>query len=718
MTRSARLLLALSFATATASPGFAQFLISVQQNGQAVGVANGGTITVNAPAVGQTATATVTLTNLTTPTVSFAAAPQILGSGDFTADATPVSVTSLSSTTFHILFNPTSSAQDVSQFIWTFTEPGSSSTSPATPGVINFTLVGTAPNLIVNTVQTNGNSVAVPTGGTIQFPSTPVGSTSSQTLAISNTGSGFSAINSITASGSPFTLQGVPLLPLTLNAGSQLQFTAQFLPTSLGPQTGSLQISLGTGSYTASLAGTGTGGLLTYQITQDGKTSPLSPSQTITMDSTDVGSTSSVVIQFQNAGTTAVTLSTIGTSGTAFVLSDGPFLPITLQPQQVNTVTLTFTPTQPGPTTGRLLIGSDTFPLTGIGLGPLLQYSYQVSGGSSVSVTAGNLISFSPIAVGQTESLVFTITNTGTAATAIQSLGVADTTGVFKVVNLSLPVQLAASASASFTLSFTPVTPGLVTSTLVVNNQTFAIGGFANAPPALPAYQFTGASGTQQPFTQPAIGLSLAAPYAIALTGTLSISSSFALDPAVQFSTGGTKVTFTIPANALQAIFPGGSTTIQLQTGTVAGTIMIQPDFTLAGGFDVTPTNPTSLEFTVPSQAPTILTASISNTSDTGFSVVITGFTTTRYLDHVTFQFTAASAFALSSTNVTVDVSGAAKLWFLGATSQAEGGQFNLTIPFALAGGSTGTNLVNSIGAISIVVVNDIGSSAAVVVHP
>jgi hypothetical protein len=717
MMRSTRLFLALTFAAATASPGFAQFLISVQQNGQAVSVANGGTIAVNASAVGKPATATVTLTNLGASTVSFAAAPQILGSGDFATDAASTTVASLSSTTFHIVFTPASSAQDVSQFIWGLTIAAASSTTTSTTGVLNFTLVGTAPNLIVNTIQTNGTSTAVPSGGTIQFPATPVNNTASQTLAISNTGSGSSTINSISATG-PFTLQGVPLLPITLNAGSQLQFAAQFLPTSIGSLTGSLQISLGTGPYSASLAGTGTGGLFAYQLTQDGKTSGLVASQTIAMDGTNVGSTSSVVIQFQNVGTSAVTLSTIGTSGAAFSLTDGPFLPVTIQPQQTNTVTLSFAPTQPGPNTGRLLIGSDTFPLAGTGLGPLLEYSYQLSGGASTPVTVGNLISFSPVAVGQTESLLFTVTNTGTAATPIQSLGVADTTGVFKVVNLSLPVQLAAGASASFTLSFTPMTTGLTTSTLVVNNQTFAIGGFGNAPPALPAYQFSGASGTQQPFTQPAIGLSLAAPYAIALTGTLTISSSFALDPAVQFSTGGTKVAFTIPANTLKAVFPGGSTTIQLQTGTVAGTITLQPDFTLTGGYDVTPTNPPTVNVVVPSQAPTILTASISSISDTGFSIAITGFTTTRYLDHVNFQFTAANGFALASSSATVDVSGASKLWFVSAASQGEGGQFDLTIPFSLAGGKTGTNLVSSISAISIVVVNDVGNSIAVVVNP
>jgi hypothetical protein len=128
--------------------------------------------------------------------------------------------------------------------------------------------------------------------------------------------------------------------------------------------------------------------------------------------------------------------------------------------------------------------------------------------------------------------------------------------------------------------------------------------------------------------------------------------------------------------------------------------------------------NPATLQFTVPTQAPTVLTATIGTSSNTGFSVVISGFTTTRYLDHVNFQFTAASGFKLSSTSASVDLSGASRLWFLGTTSQAGGGQFQVEIPFTLAGGSTGANLLKSISAISVVVANDIGNSAAVVVNP
>jgi hypothetical protein len=179
----------------------------------------------------------------------------------------------------------------------------------------------------------------------------------------------------------------------------------------------------------------------------------------------------------------------------------------------------------------------------------------------------------------------------------------------------------------------------------------------------------------------------------------------------VQFSSGGKQVTFTIPANTLDAVFPSGSTQIQFQTGTVASTILFTPSFA-ASGTDVTPSSPATLQVTVPSAAPTLLTATIGSHSTTSFSVVVTGFSTTRSLDRLDFQLTAGSGFTLGSTTLTVDVSAPAKVWFLTAGSQNVGGQFNLEIPFTLSGGSSSTaDLLKSITSISVNASNSAGKS-------
>jgi hypothetical protein len=347
-----------------------------------------------------------------------------------------------------------------------------------------------------------------------------------------------------------------------------------------------------------------------------------------------------------------------------------------------------------------------------------LTYSYLV-GGAIQTVNPAGVVSFPTVGEGKTTSVQFTITNTGTVAASVAGIGIVDPGGNFALGSLpSVPFQLNPAAVATFTINFSPLSVGALTATLSINNALFTLSGFATAPPPLPAYQFTGASGTQQPFQQPSVGLSLNSPYSINLSGTLTItiiSSSYASDPAVQFSSGTQKVAFTIPANTLKAVFPNGATQVQLQTGTVAGTIQITPDFTVgtANGTDITPVNPTTVTLTVPASAPALLTASLAGQTVSGFSIVVTGYTTTRSLQNMTFSLTPASGASLSSTNFTIDLSAASTVWFESAASSAVGGQFTVTVPFSLAqsGASAATNLVAKISSISVTTANSTGTS-------
>jgi hypothetical protein len=210
--------------------------------------------------------------------------------------------------------------------------------------------------------------------------------------------------------------------------------------------------------------------------------------------------------------------------------------------------------------------------------------------------------------------------------------------------------------------------------------------------------------------------VSLNSAYPLALNGTLTItiiSDSFFADPAVQFSSGGLTVPFTIPANTLQAVFPDGATQIQLQTGTVASSIQITPAFSTAGGTNITPTNPVTLQLTVPTEAPVLLAASITAQTTTGFAVSVTGYTSTRSLTDMTFQLTPASGSTLSATTFTMNLSAASSLYFSSAASESVGSQFTITVPFTLAqnGSSAVANLTNSISSISVTAANSVGTS-------
>ena len=267
-------------------------------------------------------------------------------------------------------------------------------------------------------------------------------------------------------------------------------------------------------------------------------------------------------------------------------------------------------------------------------------------------------------------------------------------------------------------MSFTPGATGSITASLLVNNSSFTLSGNGTPPASLPSYQFQTPTGSAQPAQQPAIGLTLAAAYPVAIDGTLKLtflSSVFTDDPAIQFATGGRTVNFTIPANSTQAMF-NGNPSMALQTGTTAGSIVITPSFSMRGGFDLTPPAPDPLTISIPRMAPQLLSASITSQSATSFTIVLSGYTTTRAMRQLDVQFTPKQGESFTSTHLTLDVSTASGAWYQSAASQAAGGSFLAAIPIVLANGSSTDDLVHRLQSLSITATNEIGASAAVTV--
>ncbi|HKD06930.1 MAG TPA: choice-of-anchor D domain-containing protein [Bryobacteraceae bacterium] len=692
----------------------AQFSLSVQQNGTSVNIANGGVLTVNAPAVGQSASATVTITYIGTGTATFPSPVQFQGSTSFSGGSGTVTLKPLDSTSFPVNYKAASFTQALATVGWAFNEV-STAGIPITNGVISLNLVGTAPNVVVGQL-TSGSFVPINSGGTITLPDTLVGVTSTAVVNIVNSGSGAATVTSIGVAGSGYTIVGIPLLPANLNPNTTLTLTVQFTPTTTGVANATLQANFASGSWTSTLTGKGISSFLQYQLNQNGTTSSLTPGQTISF-SAAVGGKAQATIQFQNVETLAFLLGTIVISGAGFTLTDTPFLPTTLQPQQTNTVTITFTPPASGSVTGRLQIGSDSFFLNGSGLGPLLQFSYS-PGGSPANITPPGPVVFPVTGVGSSTTFGITITNAGTTQAQIGSIGVLDTTGTFTLTGLpTLPVQLAPNASVSFSAIFAPHNAGQATTALLVDTTTINLTGIGAVFSLAPPSSFTGASGSQQPFAQPAIGLTLSSPYPVDLQGVVTMldtSLYFAADPAVQFSTGGRTVAFTIPANTLQAIFANGAPLVRFQTGTVASIITFTPSF-LIGTTNVTPPNPPVLTITVPSLAPVELSASLSGRTLTSFTVTVHGYTTTRNIEKVTVTLTPTSGSNLSATTFTADVTAAAQSFFQTGAGQATGGQFNLDLPFTLSNGNTSststTDLTKEVQSVAVTVTNEVGSS-------
>src|SRR5580693_4777889 len=677
-------------------------------------------------AVGQPLTVQVTATYAGSGKITVPQTPTVLGSTEFTSvlsAAPPISLTPGQSFSFTITFKPTSSQLATAIFNLPFTESvtaAGSTTPTVTSNAINLSLQGSAASYVLSYIKDN-NVVPLAAGGTMLFEPQPINTTEQLALNISNNGSAEGEVTDLTISGKAFQFSGKPQLPIGVPAGQVLQVGIQYMPTAVETDTGQVQITFIDGTMlTVVLQGSGTAPKLVYTVTQNGKSTTATPNGTIAFPNTNVGSTATALVRVQNTGNASITIGSVSVDGQSFSITVPPVLPKTLNTNDSITFTIAFAPTTPGAQTGQLLVGSDLFTLTGTGLGSLLQFSY-VAAGSKLTIGQNGVtaVVFSPVQVTQTASIPFTVTNTGTLPTVISNIGIAGNNSPFSISGApSLPKNLAAGASFTFNVTFTPTTVASLNDTLLINTTTVPLSGQGTAPPALPAYTISGPSGTVAPQTQPSVSLKLASPYPVAIDGVLTLTTSSTLvpDPTVQFSTQGRTVAFTIPANSTTANFAGQGSQIQLQTGTVASTITLTPSFTTAtGGVPLTPANPTTLQLTVPSQAPVLIAGTVASTSTSSFTLNVTGFTTTRSLTSLNVQFTAAAGFTLASPTVTVDLTSAATVWFDSASSQGFGGNFTVSVPFNFSGTvPANTSLLQSITSVSATISNTVGASNGV----
>lgn len=225
--------------------------------------------------------------------------------------------------------------------------------------------------------------------------------------------------------------------------------------------------------------------------------------------------------------------------------------------------------------------------------------------------------------------------------------------------------------------------------------------------PALPPPSVTGVGDTAPPGQQPSFTVALGNPYPLPLDGTMDLTFAPAAgsidDPAIQFSTGGRSVKFTVPAGATAAVFPNAQ--ISLATGTVAGTITLTMHFQAAGQ-DVTPNPAPTRVIQIPAAAPVISNVAARKTG-TGIEVDVTGFSNTREMVSATFQFQAASGTTLQGSSATITADQLFGTWFSDAASNPFGSQFLYTQPFTISGNA------NGVASVSVTLTNKQGTSSS-----
>ena len=216
-----------------------------------------------------------------------------------------------------------------------------------------------------------------------------------------------------------------------------------------------------------------------------------------------------------------------------------------------------------------------------------------------------------------------------------------------------------------------------------------------------PAATFSGPS-TVEPAQQPTLNFTLTSGYPVPLTGTLTLTfagTGGVDDPSIQFASGGRTQTFIVPASSTV------SPTIQIQSGTVAGTITVTLTLT-AGGADVTPAGITPVDITIPPSSPGVSSVSLARNGPV-VSVTIIAFSNTRELKTANFHFTPALGAGIANPDVSVATAPLFEQWYSQPTSNQFGSAFKYQQQFTLTQDSS------SVGSVSVTLTNSTGTSSS-----
>jgi hypothetical protein len=715
-----------ALAAAFAAPGWAQFQLLVTQGDTAFTATSGSSVQFTAP-VGSSVAATVRATYTGTGQATFDRQPLLLGSTAFSASLSqtlPLTLTPGSSLVFEVRYRPSNAAQASAQLNLSYVET-TPATVPGNPpattsGAILLGLVGTAPAFTLSyLLQTDQNVIPLAPGAPLLFPPTPVNTVAQAALSVTNTGSGQGNVTGIVlVSGTAFRLARLPLFPQTVPPAQTLQVLVLYQPSGVAGDVGQVRITFDSGPpVLIELQGSGTAPNFTYQLIDADPPASVAPGGAIELPAVSLGQSSTVLVRVTNTGNQAGTIGSLAVAGASFTVVNAPVLPQTLAPNASLTFGLSFTPSRPGAATGSLFVNADRFPLSGVGLGPELTFSYAAAG-SVVTINAANpAVVFPPVRLTESARVRLNVRNTGTQTAVVSNIGPGTAGGPFFVTGIPpLPVSLAPNTEFGLDLTFTPVALGFTTGTLRLDNTVIPLVGSATEAPALPAYTINLPASPVTPGQIP-ISLTLASPYPAALTGTLTVSYSgdLPVDPALQFAVGGLTARFTIPANTTRAVFGITGNETRLQTGTVAGTLTFTPSFaTEAGGVTLSPATPASRQLTIAAARPTLQTIQLTGQTANSFTITVAGFSTTRSLTALNVEFTPAPGVQLSTTRFTVNLQSAAQAYFQSAASLAFGGQFTVSVPFTFQGtGPGGRPAVNSVASVSVTASNDLGASNA-----
>jgi hypothetical protein len=411
-------------------------------------------------AVGATVTESVSVTNDGTASLSISKIA-VTGTGYTVGGLTaPMTIAAGQSATLKVSFKANSSG--------------------ATTGVVTITSnADDSPT----TVPLNGEGVSAsltlsPTS--INFGSVSMGSTSTQSVKLTNSGTATATISAMSVSGTGVTVSGLSV-PASLKAGQSATVTATFKPTSTATESGALSITSNASSAPLTANWSGSGSASTLSIT------PAS----VNFGSVTVGTDATQTIKLANSGSSTITISKLTTSGTGMTTS-GLSIPYTLGAGKSATFTAEFKPTGASSVSGSVVLDSNasastsTIPLSGKGVS------------STVALTpSATTLSFGSVKVGSSGTESVTVTSSGNANVKISSVTVSGTG--YSLSGSGSAITLTPDQSTEYTVNFNPKAAGSATGTLTINS---------NAPNSPLKISLSGTATSSSPNTTHKVALS------------------------------------------------------------------------------------------------------------------------------------------------------------------------------------------------------------------
>jgi hypothetical protein len=341
-------------------------------------------------------------------------------------------------------------------------------------------------NIVVSTSRKAGGTQTIPVSGTGASPSTQtyllsasansltfgntlVGTSASQSVSLTNTGTGSVNISQAAITGAGFGVSGFTGA-MTLAAGQSFALAVSFAPATAVSATGSLSVvSSATNSpATISLSGKG----VQPQIS-------VTPSS-VSFSNVAVGVTNTQTLTISNPGTANLSVTQALLGGTTFTFS-GLLLPLSVPPGGSSAFTVGFKPPAAASFSGSLTLVNNTpnspliVSLAGAGVSPVLQLSAFPS-----------TLNFGSLTTGASATQSVTLTNSGNSSVSLSQISVNG--AGFSGTGMALPLTLAAGQATSFSATFAPTASGNFSgSASIISNATnsplaVSLSGSGTAP--------------------------------------------------------------------------------------------------------------------------------------------------------------------------------------------------------------------------------------------